>query len=78
MNNIDLTFVDKIVMVVEIVITLEDLHSHEEYHGNLSDQCIFIDSCKDAYLDSHDQNKEQNNTIKKGSPEGLWYDPYIL
>ena len=49
-KRIEISFIDKIIMIIEIATALNDLHSNDEYHGNLSSQSIFINSSKDAYL----------------------------
>ncbi|KAK8887004.1 hypothetical protein M9Y10_038039 [Tritrichomonas musculus] len=67
-NQLHLTSVDKIVMILEIATALKDLHSHNEYHGNLSHQFIFINSSKDAYIGSfcYDQCLETDSSKLRG------------
>ncbi|KAK8887003.1 hypothetical protein M9Y10_038038 [Tritrichomonas musculus] len=80
-KRVKLSFVDKIAIIIEIATALESLHSHDEYHGNLSSQSIYIDSSKDAYLGSicYDRENERSNTVQKGPyfyrpPEDLVYN----
>ncbi|KAK8886998.1 hypothetical protein M9Y10_038033 [Tritrichomonas musculus] len=79
---IKLTHVDKFVMIYEIATALKDLHSNDEYHGNLSSQFIFINSSKDAYLElfCNDRSLERDSTKPRGpfyyrSPEILENEP---
>lgn len=51
-DKINLSIIDKIVIIIEIATALKDLHSNCEYHGNLCHENIFINSSKDAYLAS--------------------------
>ena len=64
-ERINFTFVDKVVMILEIATALEDLHSHGQYHGNLCSDFIFINSSKDAYLCgfSYDRKVEENSKV---------------
>ena len=73
-NHAHFSFVDKIVMILEIVTALQDLHLHDEYHGNLCSQFVYIDSNKDAYLGNFcfDRNNEASDTKPKGP---LYYRP---
>ena len=66
--NVELTLVDKVVMILEIATALKDLHDNKEYHGNLSSQSIYISSSKDAYIGSfyYDRSKEVEDTRPKG------------
>ena len=77
---IQLTIVDKIVIILEIATALNDLYSHNGYHGGLSDQSIFISSSKDAYIGSffYDRNHDFHcsflpNQLNFRSPERFKY-----
>ncbi|KAK8865159.1 hypothetical protein M9Y10_010694 [Tritrichomonas musculus] len=51
-NKINLSSVDKIIIIIEIATALKDLHSNGEFHGSLCPEYIHINSRKDAYLAS--------------------------
>ncbi|KAK8839386.1 hypothetical protein M9Y10_031735 [Tritrichomonas musculus] len=71
-GRIELTNVDKIVMIIELATALEDLRSHGEYHGNLSNKFILINSSKDAYIGStYYDIIDEINASKSKSP--LYY-----
>lgn len=49
-RRIELTYVDKIMIFLEIATALNDLHQNGEYHGNLNSHSILMNSKKDVYL----------------------------
>lgn len=49
-NNILFTIEDKFTIIRQISIAIKDLHDNNEYHGHLTDQCIAIDSEKNAFI----------------------------
>lgn len=57
-NEIKFSIVDKIVIILEIASALNDMHFHGQYHGNLSNRMIYINSSKDAYIGSICYNRE--------------------
>ena len=67
-NNVELSLVDKIVIITEIAMAMRDLHSYNEYHGNLSSQSVFISSKLDCYIGSicYDRLLEANATKSRG------------
>lgn len=68
--RVELSIVDKIVMIIEIATTMKDLHFYGEYHGDLSSQKIFINASKDAYIGSIYHNRDYEYQLQpcvKGS-----------
>lgn len=67
-NSIELSAIDKIIIILEITQALDDLHSNDEYHGNLCTQNIYLSSSKDAYIGlfAYDDNGENESTKPKG------------
>lgn len=62
---IRLTYVDKAVIIIEIVKAIVDIHSDNKFHGNISDENISIDWRNNAYFKEiyHDRSNEFNSTI---------------
>lgn len=50
--KIEITIVDKIIIMKEIAIAIRDLHSNNQFHGFLSHKAIYLNSKKDAFLGS--------------------------
>ncbi|KAK8871623.1 hypothetical protein M9Y10_007358 [Tritrichomonas musculus] len=67
-KTVNLTLVDKIVIILEIARALRDLHLNDEFHGNLSSQSVYLDSNKDAYLFifDYDEESEKDGTRTSG------------
>ena len=57
-NKVEFSYVDKLIIILEISFALLDIHSKSEFHGNLSSQSIFINSKKDAYLNTFSDNSD--------------------
>lgn len=65
---IEFSIVDKIVIILEIAMALNDLHNNNKYHGDLSSKFISLNSMKDAYISFffYDRINEPNMTQLKG------------
>ncbi|KAK8886995.1 hypothetical protein M9Y10_038030 [Tritrichomonas musculus] len=63
-KRVKLSAIDKIVIILEIATALKDLHSNNEYHGNLCSQFIYLTSTKDAYIGAiyYDENYDNEAT----------------
>lgn len=83
-KTLEFNLIDKIVIALEVAIALKDLHSHNEYHGNLASQFIYINANKDAYIGgiAYDRKLEADSTKPRGpfyyrAPEIIYYNYYF-
>lgn len=77
-KTIELTFVDKIVIFLEIAMALKKLHENNAYHGNLSTQFVFISSSNDAYLFGFSYDRKQENNLSKMGSNFYFHPPEIV
>lgn len=70
-GEIELTFVDRVVILLEVATALADLHARGGYHGSLSSESVYLTAAKDACLASfcHDESLMR----EVATPRGAWY-----
>ncbi|KAK8837936.1 hypothetical protein M9Y10_035878 [Tritrichomonas musculus] len=77
-KKVKLSLVDKIVIITEIAMAMRDLHSHDEYHGNLSSQSVFINSKLDGYIGSICYDRLLETDVTKPRAPFYYRSPEIL
>lgn len=77
-SKVDFTLVDRIVMIKEIAIALNDLYELNQKHGNFSIGSIYINSDKDAYLGEIAYDRQKENELTKTPEKVIYRAPEIL
>lgn len=76
--KINLSLVDRLIIIKEIAIGMNDLNSMKHCHGNLSISSIFLNSNKDAYIGEIAYDRYRENDLTKTPEKVIYRAPEII